>query len=89
MKHLKKIELIIENTSKMTAYNVFVSFREGDTDVNEIFLNKVDAQKSADESNIQLDTYYNSNDKYHKYKAITLDDAIYAIRREIESQELL
>jgi hypothetical protein len=62
---MKKIvkEKLTEKTNSISAYNVWVIMSYGSTDVNEIFLDKIDAEKIAKQRN---EDYYNYYRERHK-----------------------
>ena len=85
----------------ISAYtSVWVVFKYGDTDINQIYLKLKDAENVADErtkeyfkyyrqlhknlSNSEFDIYFKNNHKNSTWKATLLDDAISQIKEYVK-----
>ncbi len=86
---LKKFNQINENG--ISAYDsVWVSFKNEDSDISEIFLNKSDAEKNTILRNEEFDKNFRSRYQINRnsptYKTITLNDAIELIKDYVRSE---
>ena len=83
MKHLKEFEKI--NESSYSAYSdVWVVIKQGDTDIDRIYLDKSEAEKACAKRQEELKSYpYLVN---FKYVVVSLDDAITMIKDEVRDE---
>lgn len=81
MKHLKGFN---EGHSSYT--DVWVVIKQGDTDIDQIYLDKDEAEKACVEKQDQLMKYFR-NETRQKYVVVSLDGAIDIIKDSIRDEE--
>lgn len=82
MKHIKNFNKLNESYSAYT--DVWVVIKKGDTDINEIYLDKSEAEKAKNQQQSEFDSHMFRHLPNLKYIVVSLDDAISIIKDEIK-----